>query len=289
MRPTELMAVTLCVPILLAACNTRESNLDTVAAPTAPTSITTPVPRPPTSVVTFEMAPGGTMGGGSGRGTLNFDVPVRPGGMDVVLTSSDPAVTISPSRISVPGGSLSASFSYATRAVTQDQVVNIVATSDDFSSTVQLGVWAVLPTFFSYASDRGDTIGRGGSGRFVPADSVFASNCDTNVVLASVRRGFESWSFGFSGPPGVPLRPGVYEGATSSRATALLTVNSNLNLSCTQSGRFTVHEVETRTTGEVVKFWATFETRCTNATAAIRGDIRISNPSTGPSFPQCRP
>jgi hypothetical protein len=275
------VASALLICAVIAGCNSRTPIFDNALATTAPTTLTTPV-TPQSNIIRIDLSPGGLNGGDSGRGTVVFDLPIPPEGAIVALRSSDTGVAVSPAEIALPGGSLTADFSFTTQAVASDKVVQIVATTPTQSKSAPLGVWTPhAPMFFSYSSDRGETVGRGLAERYTPP-SFFVAGCDGNSISGSVYGPGTSspFFFGFGASPGTPLRPGTYENASSSGAANYIRIAGFASCSRT-IGRFTVHEADfaTRAGGRVDRFWVSFEQTCQGSPGSIRGEIRLLNPS----------
>lgn len=83
-------------------------------------------------------------------GTISLDNPAPSNGLDVQLTSSDPAVASVPASVTVPGGGTTATFDIMTSKVTQDTSVIITAeASSEVGDTATLQVETVdLVDFF---------------------------------------------------------------------------------------------------------------------------------------------
>jgi hypothetical protein len=175
---------------------------------------------------------------------------------------------------------MSADFSYSTVPVASDRSVDIVASILGRSRSASLSIWAVLPTFFSYTTDRGLS-GYEQLGRYVPESATFSASCRDSGVSAGVtvpsRDDRPWWSIMVAAPRGVPLRRGVYENATDTIGGNFLYV-SGASPFCRSMGRFTVHDVDVEPHGLVNRLWITFERTCAGQPGTLRGDLRLTNP-----------
>jgi hypothetical protein len=214
---------------------------------------------------------------------LTYGAP--PGGVAVTLSSTDPAYLSVPSSVVVPGGQDSVTFAVMVpQAVSADRTINVTATSAaGRSASATFGLWAILPTFFSFASDPGDYIGGGGTRRLTPPYKSFSASCRGNLVeLDFWDNANNHWGANFQAPKGQPLRVGTYDNAT--RWPFQRDDEAGLDISgegrgCNESrGRFTVREADFSASGQIRQFWATFEQSCGTGTLAIalRGDVRLT-------------
>lgn len=80
-------------------------------------------PRPSSIIL-----PQTLVGGQTGGGTLELDVPAPAQGLEVTMSSNNPFVFVSPS-ISFPSGASSRSFGFTTNAVTEATTVTLTATA----------------------------------------------------------------------------------------------------------------------------------------------------------------
>jgi hypothetical protein len=203
----------------------------------------------------------------------------------VTLSSNDPTVEV-PASVTVSRGAETADFPVSTRPVSRDLQVVITGSVPGRSVVATQSVWAVLPTFFSFVSEPGEVIGRGGFGRFTVDNASFTAICQASQIYVLVLgTNSEVWSVRLAAPKGTPLRVGSYENAAFISPSPYFPSNdgpeigiSGNGAGCTAAGRFTVHEVEVTANGDVRRFWATFEQRCTGRTQMLSGDIRVTNP-----------
>src|SRR5262245_21371003 len=114
--------------ILFAACNSRAPVFDNILSvgPTGRDTVLTPPIIPVSTVSMLTLTPQGTMGGGSGRGTVRLTLPAPRGGIPVTLSNADPMVSM-PLSVSVPEGAESADFQFSTQSVSADRQVPIGA------------------------------------------------------------------------------------------------------------------------------------------------------------------
>lgn len=284
MKPTTpACLVALSAALTVAGCNTRTPILDTSVLSTAPTAIAGPITGPRSPRI-LELAPAGTMGGRSGRATVFLSFPAPDGGLAVSLRSLHPSVAVQPTEVTVPGGSLSASFSYTTQAVGADTTAEIVASTADGSIVAKLGVWAPLPTFFSFSVDKGAMIGssiadREIAERYTPANARFDVSCrngSVSVIVVPLPPTGVGWFLDF-GPPEripnyLPFPPGVYT-LPGSR----MRVERNPATGCRIGGQFTLHEAHFARQDRLGSLWATFEQTCAGRPGATRGDLRLTD------------
>lgn len=267
---------------VIGGCNTRTPVFDSDMTTTAPSTITSPVTTP-SNIARIDLTPAGLNGGSSGRGTVMLDLPVPPAGATVSLRASDPGVSVSPPVITLPAGSIRADFSFSTQATATDKVVDIIVATDTQSKAAPLVVWTTsAPMFFSYSSDRGESVGGGRTDRYTPP-AIFVAKCEGNLIFGSVSRSTGAvFSFTFRAPVGTPLRPGTYENASGTTSSSSFIAISGFG-SCPIGaiGRFTVHDVDfaARAGGKVDRFWVSFEQTCQGDVETLRGELRLLNPT----------
>ena len=150
-------------------------------------------------------------------------------------------------------------------------------------------------TFISIVSSPGDQMGNGFTQRAGLTDGTFSARVD---YLAGNRIGINVearasavpsqwwWLMRFTMPPGQPLVPGTYEGATNWGSAGIapgMDVSGNGRSCGFLTGRFVITEValgpSTTVGAPINRLHMTFEQRCTTATAPLRGEISIvANP-----------
>jgi hypothetical protein len=250
-------------------------------------SVLSPTPVSTANVASLLISAGAVNAGGSLQGTVLLDLPAGPTGLNVSLSVSDDAASVDP-VVTVPPASASVQFAIATRSVPNDRLVIVTATTPGRSALGTFSVWAETPIFFSWFSEPGDFIGAGRVDRFTQNGATFSAVCDRNYVNIFIRRAAtELWTAMFSGPAGVPLRQGIYEGATRSpfnTATPGLSI-SGASRGCNMlGGRFVIHDIDLQN-NRVNRFHASFTQRCDNGTGLLNGDIRVINmpPSSTPA------
>jgi hypothetical protein len=258
------------------SCNHRESPF----RPLTPTSSLAPQ-----GVYSIGLQPLATYGPATVQGTILLAAAAPDGGLQVSLSSSAPTLLSLPRTVTVPAGKDTVGFQGTVRQVLADQDVTLTAAAaTGRAATTTLSLWAILPTFFSFTSDPGDSVGDGGVGRFTPPSTSFSAWCSSNGVgIRFSDQAFRWWSLSFRAPSGHPLVVGTYEGAKgwSYDSTAPGLDVSVSYRSCSRStGRFTIREADFSPSGQVRHFWATFEQHCGNGTPALRGDVRITNGPT---------
>jgi hypothetical protein len=270
--------------LLAAGCNER------VELPTAPTR-STPTPQT-TGVASVLVSPGAVKAGALAQGTVILIGPAPAPGLDVALSSDDDAATMD-SAVTVPAGASATSFTIVTRNPTSDRNVTITASAAGRSASGGLTVWADAPVFFLWASEPGDFVGGGGFAHFTQGSSTFSATCNANSVDIRVQSAtpFEFWSVQFSGPRGVPLRVGAYEGATRwpfNSATPGLSISGRSRGCNMLGGRFEIHDIDLQN-NRINRFHASFVQRCDNSAGLLTGEIRLANmPASSPAA-SCQP
>jgi hypothetical protein len=271
-----MRVLSLTVLLALAGCNTKEPALETPYLATAPTSVTTPLPTPPSAPTLIKLDPGGIMGGGSGHGTIVLGFPPDED-TTVSLRSADPVVTVAPSEVTIARGRVSAEFDFSVRPVSSDRNAAIVATTPAWSASATIAAWAVLPQFLNVLGNTGAAPGGGTAVRFTDPNTRFTGYCSGNRVIASTFTPAtgENWQVQFGAASGA-FRPGTYDNAAGSGAGRPFIRVTGPFCGTSGTGRFVVHEAEFTANGQVLRFWATFEQSCSGAPATtIRGDVRF--------------
>jgi thermitase len=97
----------------------------------------------PPQLNTLTLSPTQIVGGNSVTGTVQLTAPAPGGGFTVSLGSSNPNVATVPSSVTVPAGSVSASFPVATSSVPNSTTVTIIATAAGVQRAASL---TVLPS-----------------------------------------------------------------------------------------------------------------------------------------------
>lgn len=272
-----LIAAIACV----GGCNTRTPLHDRPVFVTAPTEWLNPsAPAAPGGdLATVELSPMVMIGSGGGRGTVFLDGPASQDGLAVTLSSElSRLVTVTPSIVTIPAGSFSAGFSYTTTSVMHDVDISITASTAARSRSARLSVWAaVLPSVYFHIADEDDLI-RGGPTFRATSDSGarFHVSCTGNVFHPTVtppRSSTHGLTIAAAG--GQPLRPGVYENATSSGSGHHLRIDNAL--SCASIGRFEVREVRVHPSGGVRNLWIAFEVGCPGRPGIVRGEYRVTD------------
>jgi hypothetical protein len=149
-------------------------------------------------------------------------------------------------------------------------------------------LWPVISpaqtTLLVLESEPDDYIGGGRNQTFTLADGTFNAmrNFDGGVSIAFDSPDLTHWWFlDFAAPSGVPLTPGVYEGAT--RFPFQEPDEPGLDVSgegrgCNMlTGRFEVFEVRYGPGDTVLSFAASFEQHCEGATPALFGSILFNS------------
>lgn len=128
-----------------------------VGGVSTPAGVVISLQDPPVTVqvqsltLTASSAGGGNsvVGGTSVTGTINLSAPAPAGGAVVSVFSNNPIAATAPSTVTIPAGSLSATFTITTTAVTSVQAVSITASYGGASQQASLSVTppSTAPTF----------------------------------------------------------------------------------------------------------------------------------------------
>lgn len=277
-RSTVLVCVAV-MAIAGASCDRRNPVLDSPGTPTV-TGPTPPTVRP--AILRLEVQPAGVNGGRTVSATAVLSLPAEPGGTQVTLSSSDPAVTV-PSSITVPAGEERAQFTITTQPVPSDRTASIVASAGNRSVSAVLGVWLTRLTFFEWVGQAGGFQRRDSSGRITAENSrSFDVHCGLDFLRIFISSN-PFWSLTFAPGRGRTLVPGTYDGSirlgdnTSSWMSA-----SGDGYGCSHSdATFTVQAVNLSRANGPLKFLASFDQRCTfpfpfNLPGpSVRGEIRV--------------
>ena len=278
-RVARPSAALLCLVVLLGGCSDPTSIFEAPSSP-LPVPSGPPIPVPVSTIVDVTFEPRALTGGASGAGVAILTVPAPAGGLVVQLTTSDPVLTMPP-LVTVPAGASRGDFPASSRVVTRDTPVSVNAVVDGRVVTRTLGVWAVLPTFLSWFSDTGDSVGGGEFGRLTTETATFSATGNASGVDIQARgAGVEFWHLSFTPPRGGQLRVGSYENAM--RSSFRDNVSPGLDVSgrsrgCnTVAGRFDVIEADF-SASQVRTFRARFQQHCGNSSAALIGEVRFTS------------
>ena len=277
--PFARSAALLCLVALSGACSDPKSIFETPTSAT-PTPNGPPIPTPVSTIVDMVFEPRALNGGASGTGTAILTVPAPAGGLTLQLSTNDGAVAV-PSVVTVPAGASRADFRVSSSPVARDTTVSVNATAGDRVVTRPLGVWAVLPTFFTWFSDAGDWVGSGEFGRMTTETAAFTASGSASEVNIRVNgTGLEFWGLTFAPVRGGQLHVGTYEGATRSafrdNASPGLDVSGRSHGCNILAGRFEILEADF-SGGQVRAFRARFQQHCENGSPALIGEIRFTS------------
>lgn len=98
----------------------------------------------PAGLLSVTVTPSSVAGGRTVTGKVTMTGEAPPGGADVTLSSSNAALAAVPASVNVPQGTLSATFTVTTTAVTKDEPVTISATFAGATKTTTLTIKPVL-------------------------------------------------------------------------------------------------------------------------------------------------
>lgn len=132
---------------------------------------------------------------------------------------------------------------------------------------------------FSFAGDQGEYITGGASHSFTPQDglTIDGTRDETTVFLHTS----SNWSVDLRRLDSQPLTVGTYV-SDGTPGTASVRFGGPERHCDRGTGQFTITDIVWGANGYVQKLDATFEFRCLNATAAVRGEVHVDNP-VGPT------
>ncbi len=138
--------------------------------------------------------------------------------------------------------------------------------------------YRALPLSYRFVSDPGDYIGGGATTSYRNATSVFTLSGTSERVSFGVSGQRDDWSVNLAAPAGQRLAAGSYPNAQrypfQDPDRPGLSVSGN-GRGCNElSGSFTIHDIETRSDGTVLRLHATLEQHCEGAEPALRATIR---------------
>jgi hypothetical protein len=237
---------------------------------------------PSGTLAAIEIEPSVFAGGENSRGTIRLTEAALDA-VDVTVSSSHGAAIV-PRTVTVPKGADSATFTVTTQTVTSETPIILTATLGTTVRTVQMRL--ILPrldTFFSYVSPPGEGIGLGKSEKLSPPANVISAValCSQNWVAVDVGPFISRWGVQFSAPLGQRVTPGVYVNATGRIRGPQPGINVSGNArTCGESaiGSFTVTEASYTDSGEVLRFRATFDYRCSASAQSLRGEVSLASP-----------
>ncbi len=289
MHRLRLPVVAAVAILAVSACGSKPQE----AFPTGPTA--TPLSI---GVEAFSLSfwPPAVREGGSSVGTVRLTQPTSQS-LQLRLQPEHAAIS-APAVVVVPAGSDTATFPVTTGAVSSDSDLALSVLGPTRSISNNLTVWATPPTFLSIVVEPGHPLMRLFSNatprvtnRLTLENATFSASCFLNSVSAfvSAPSSIGNWSLTFTRRPVGPLTRGTYEGVIEAPNQGGFTQGtgatsemylSHDNVRCNQSrGRFVVHDIDVQANGVVNRLWITFErSSCDGSTAALAGDIRLTNP-----------
>jgi hypothetical protein len=193
----------------------------------------------------------------------------------------------------IPGANTT-SLNLATQGDDGDVIAGIVTASDGHGPDRVARVSAVVvPSsgdFLAVKSEPGDSVGAGIEVLFTPANAEFHPGellQGRDYVIAALQQATHIWQVDIAAPPGQALGVGTYTNAARAGSprpagTPGLDVTADSRNCNALTGQFEVNELEFSIYGELKTLDATFEQRCTGATAKLVGRIRIEVPVQTP-------
>ena len=100
-------------------------------------------------VTALSLDPATVEPGAESTGTVTLDIPARPGGTTITLSSSNPAVATVPASVLVPEGATTATFAVTTLASAPVSAVTVTAAAGGASKTATLAL--ALPRLYGVA------------------------------------------------------------------------------------------------------------------------------------------
>jgi len=203
--------------------------------------------------------------------------PAPASGVVVTLMSSDPAAIVAPQAVTVAPDKDRITFSVTTQTVVEDRRILITASTTDSSTSGTLQVWTKprVQTFFTFISDPGEFIGSGSFVRVTSPETQFVAT--GNATRVTVFMLTPSWYVRFEAPRGSQLSTRRYDNViwVADETHAGMEI-SGQGRGCTVVGiSFDVRDFSVASNGDVSRLNATFEQRCSNNPATLRGEIRL--------------
>ncbi|MFD3883169.1 hypothetical protein [Streptomyces microflavus] len=135
--------------------------------------------------------------------------------------------------------------------------------------------YRAFPLSFAYSSDEGDWVGKGTSGTYTGANSVFSVSSWGVQTVFQVRGNRSSWSVMLMAPQGETLQAGrTYHAGSGGEGLATLSFSGNGRACAGAEGEFTVHRLLKDDNGRATGLWVTFTQRCQGSAAASSGTVR---------------
>ncbi|MFE6335188.1 hypothetical protein ACFVOK_18505 [Streptomyces sp. NPDC057798] len=135
--------------------------------------------------------------------------------------------------------------------------------------------YRALPLSFAYSSDEGDWVGKGTSGTYKGATSLFSVSSWGVQTVFHVKGNRSSWSVMLMAPQGETLQAGrTYQAGSGGDALATLNFSGNGRACNGPEGEFTVHRLIKDENARVTGLWVTFTQRCQGSTAESSGTVR---------------
>jgi len=130
---------------------------------------------------------------------------------------------------------------------------------------------------FSYTSDPGDGVGRGGSASFTAADSAITLHGGTSSLGVVINQGSSLyWFVDLRAPQGdAAIHPGTYTVPEFSSQAASMDVYGTGSVGCQTNGSFPVNAVDYGADGNIRGIDADFVQYCDGSTAALRGHVHV--------------
>ena len=129
-------------------------------------------------------------------------------------------------------------------------------------------------------SDRGDYVGDGQSYRYSISNGRFTAYGNSTLVSITFQSDTDFWNLYFTSPAGEPLAVGTYNAAAGfpfdPSVTPGFSIFGNGRSGGTTASSFTIREIAFAPTGELRRFWATFEQHAELATPALHGVIQYN-------------
>jgi hypothetical protein len=138
--PAGATSATFTVSTSAVAASTTVTVIATYSGATRSASLTVaPAPPPPPTVSSLTLNPANVFGGQSSRGTVTLTGPAPAGGAQVFLSSNNGAATV-PSRVFIPAGATSASFTVNTSFVLISTSATISASYNGTARSATLSI-----------------------------------------------------------------------------------------------------------------------------------------------------
>jgi hypothetical protein len=216
-------------------------------------------------------------GGQTTPGAVELDGPAPEGGMTIRL-SSDSSALILPPGVTVPAGARVTTFNVVSREVNDE--VRVTVTASAGAQTTSAAVVLRPLSFFRVASSPEDVVTRGRTANYTSNQAAFEGFvCSGWVSFDVTPSSGEGWSVWMIPRKGSTISPGTYQVSPSEPDGPYLTVGYQDRGCAPAQAQFIVTDVTYGSKkGEILRFRATFEQRCSRNGPPLTGEISVFKP-----------